>query len=498
MENVELLDRGGNQYAYVTFYSDRDAYNAFSSGLCVENEIIIARIAPASTWKQPSAIESSLSGATLNSDQPSLLILNDECLLKIFEYCDFSMHMLLWRMNRRMRKLLEEFVLPKVNKYKIFFHEGVPKMPLKRVREELQCIGPYVKELRISNWGYCDEVNKNFVENLERFLHQCKKYVGTSLRELRVDKMLLEIFSGKNLQLIQPFLLKIESLDIYVHSDTDYEENVDIQLPKLKELTLGTYEGSYSINVKFLTSSCPNLERASICVGYENMDEFLGNHGHLKYLHFDHLDDARSAVQAIAKESKNLEELVMECAVFGDEEYYALRPLEKNLKLTKLVLFSIRGEEMKSQMMSLRYLKQLRTLAVTTTAHSRFSADPAPFVDLGRHIPHLEHFCSVLDWNQSTIVEFINNARHLKTFCTGWCAPGFEITMDFIKAVVAARKSIFEHHPDEIIALELIIISNRHRPLSIENVSGPIYFVCHINCHLFIYAPNSGWSLYSH
>lgn len=127
-------------------------------------------------------------------------------------------------------------MLPKFEAYELKFAKGMPRKRLKRVREELQCVGPHVKKLRLS-----EEDESDRAVNLVPYMQQCKKYVGASLKEVDLDYMPFDIFSGRNLEIIQLLFRKIESLSMNFLDESDYEQPIDVDLSNLKELTLDAY-----------------------------------------------------------------------------------------------------------------------------------------------------------------------------------------------------------------------------------------------------------------
>lgn len=190
---------------------------------------------PAHTWKQSSAMLPSDIDELPHNDEASLLMLNDHCLLKIIEQCGMCTQVNLWKVCQRTRNLLKDFVLPKGRSYEIDFGYRVPEKRLKRVREEVQCVGPHVKKLRLSNGVY---IHPECAVNFVPYLQQCKKYVGASLREVEFDRMSFDIFLGRNLEMIQPLLRQTESLSITLDDGADYGKLIDVDLSNLEELTL--------------------------------------------------------------------------------------------------------------------------------------------------------------------------------------------------------------------------------------------------------------------
>lgn len=336
MEDIDLGHTGVRACAYVTFTHDKDACLAMCMGKTGINRKIIQRILPAATKLQPtstmqqptSTTQQSADAASPNRNNTSLLMLGDHCLLEIFEYCDLHTLANVWKVCQRTRDLLEGFVSSKKNAYEINFTADKPEKTLNHVRGELECIGPHITKLRFAENSYSEFWT--FGHNVPFYLKACNEYVGRSLKELELYAIPLNIFSGRNLALVQPLLLEIESLSIYVMIDEDFQNSIDIHVPKLKELKLGIGISDREIEVPLLRKTFPNLERAEIQMWYfvEEIEVFLKNHKKLQFLHIQCSSDER-LYEIIAEESKEMKELVLRCPVFVDGEEDVLLLLKK-------------------------------------------------------------------------------------------------------------------------------------------------------------------------
>lgn len=141
--NVERIDCVS---AHVSFHCDKDANSAMLNELKGVNALdaVIANIIPVLTWQHPPYYEMPPSQTKLND-------LNDNCLLKIVDLCDFNARANLWDVCQRTRDLLDEFVLPREDtEYSILIDRPNQSLPaLERVREELKYIRSHVKKLHI-------------------------------------------------------------------------------------------------------------------------------------------------------------------------------------------------------------------------------------------------------------------------------------------------------------------------------------------------------------
>lgn len=141
--NVERID---SMSAHVSFHCNKDANSAILNELKGVNALdsVIANIIPVSTWHHPPYYE-------MPPSHTKLIDLNDNCLLKIVDFCDFNARANLWDVCQRTRDLLDEFALPREDtEYSILIGEPDQPLPaLERVREELKYIRSHVKKLYI-------------------------------------------------------------------------------------------------------------------------------------------------------------------------------------------------------------------------------------------------------------------------------------------------------------------------------------------------------------
>lgn len=467
LENVELRRAGPLSWAYITFFNDKDACFALNMEEKGKRNEIFANVLPAWTWKQPlcDQISTDDHDTLPNVNESSLMVLNDDCLEHIFHFCDMSTLANIFHVCQRTRDLIERFVRPKVAQYEINFQCGQPRKSLKRVHDELKNFGPYVKTLRVA------EMERNIDNSptyFSRYLDQCNKYVGASLRELQLHQIpSLCPLSRK----IQSLLNKIESLEFGAgtknHAPFDVPlspENFD--MPKLKELSLNM-STSYNFDNVFallhlLENDFPHLEKLAtrFVLREPLLETFLINNVQLKCLHIQTYV-TRTLLPLISRVSINLEELIIHGRSFSDKHGILLvLPCIENNKLSKLMLHSGNFENSKyalGLLADVQKLKALRSIMLTGF-HPTYDQNICDaIVDLSGEIPHLEHFCTDASLDRITIAEFIARARHLKTFCVAQHGSVCPVTLDFIKSLVAIRRRQFENQFDEIVVLNLIL-----------------------------------------
>lgn len=470
-------------WAYVTFYSDKDACFALLNELNYKEEMKwVKYISPASTWRQPviveraSSVDENLSAA---SNRSSLLELNDHCLLKIVSYCDLHTKANLWQVCTKIRSLLNEFVLPKEKQdYEIVwdFCEEPPLQSLKRVRDELKYIGPRVKKLRLA----VDVDNENdyyYYEEppaLDRFLQKCGRYAYTSIKELELVRMPDGILCGRNLKLIRPILDNIEILTI--ENDKNWKKSVNIQLPNLKHLLImpDPLGGNGGMDLHFIQQNLANLEKLTlrhVADSYKDdvkkkLSKCLKNNLKLEYLEM-HANNFNDISESTITSMKNLEELVIFDITDGIDNVNCFNKLDK---LRKLGMSFLYWAEKSSLMYTIDIACKNKNLKSVLL---KVDVDPyqKKYIDhednfyialkLARELPCLEHFYIDVDMTESVIKQIVEIARNLKTLWVGSSAEGTELTYDLMKTLAVMRKSHFENNAAEITVLDFISYINR-------------------------------------
>lgn len=442
---------------------------------------LISVIRPASTWEQPLVIQRA-ELKSKNESESSLMVLNDDCLIEIFKYCDTSSWANLWKVCQRTRDLLEEFVMQNVTEYEIGFHEGRPKKSLKRVHDELVCFNPYIKKLRLTEDAdfmqeYNCDPNAHYPVNLNRYLSECSKYLGSSIKQLQICQMPRSLMQGGNLVSIQPLLNEVESLEFIVNLERHIPERFEAL--KLKELSFNISQGSATglMNVDFLHNAFPHLEKmtSKISMDHFMLKSFLRQNVQLKFLKI-RTDGytPQKLFKTICDVSENLEELIISHDGFHPvvEQEYTTSERHRLSKLLFNFCDYLDYYECKTYiLLDLQKLKTLQSIVLTGLSTIRYSRRQSPLdaiVRLGRELKHLEYFCIDLPLDCSTITEFIRNAPNLKRFCTEQHASVRPIS-DFMKILAEIRKSLIGGRSDEIAVLDIILYPSAEEPTD-ENV----------------------------
>lgn len=430
VENVKRMDRAS---ADVTFQKYKDAGSAMVSELKGENAMI-ANIIPVSTWRQPHP--------KIVPNEPSLLDLNDDCLLKIFGCCDFNARANLWKVSHRMRDLLEEYLLPmECTEYKITWTGGSNEQLLirKRVHEELPYIGSHVKSLRLESFtDFTDE--GHYPEPVDLTLQDCIEYVGASIDHLKLIRM---PHVNQAMELIRPIVNKIESFTVQKLSRLP-EDEFNIDIPNLKRLTMHSVLDISTAPSDFLQISS-NLEELSIqtfiSTVHQRLETFLKNIVNLKRLniplhHYMGLSD-------VIENLHNLEEIELDA--MPRNILHCISPLLADMEVTQCLKNVLK-------------MKNIRSLMLFASVER--NGDDI-FGNLNWGLSLIQRLYIRFDLSESVIIRIIEAAQHLRTL---WTIPRVnKITYGFVKTLADARRKQFANVSGYIPVLEFVY-SKRQRP----------------------------------
>lgn len=484
IESVELhsSNRGSDwaHWAHVTFHSDKTAYSALIAELNYEGEMkLISHILPASTWHQPTInarAESIVANSPDETSRPSLLILNDHCLLEVLSYCDLNTKANLWQVCSKTRDLLNQFELPTEKKdYKILWDFSLrqPLQTLKRVQDELKYIGPHV--VKLSLVAKANDITQfyrhTYPPALEHILRICSKYSVASIRELELVLMPNEIVEGQNLRFIRPILDKIETLTI--ENDETWKRRVDIELPNLKHLQLIEDQhplgGDGGMDLGFLIKNSMSLEKLTLRYEVRErvvvliLEKYLRDNVKLKSLAMK-ADNFRTLTKKTIISLKNLEELaLLNFTVQSDFDNTAC--LENLLKLRKLGLsFEYRDHNYEFDPMiaieNAGKIEKLESVMLSYSFDGRHRIERELYskmiLTLARKLPRLQHIYINFGVTETVIIAIVKAARNLKTLWMARPMAKTDLNYDFMRTLAGIRKYQFENNADEITVLDLI------------------------------------------
>lgn len=476
IEEVKQIDAFS---ADVTFHSYRDADAMMQNELNGDNALI-ANILLVSTWPQPVVVDQ-----LLDEDAPkqtTLVDLNDDCLLKIFNYCDWNARAILWQTCHRTRDLLAEFVLSKENpEYEIkwgFPHDQALVVP-ERVRKDLIYIGSHVKKLRLElSSGFVRQYEYPYLSQIHEIVACCSKRIGDAINEIEFIRLpnCLDCFRQQTLN-------NIEKLTIYTHMG--WTDEIKSRLPNLKQLIYDAdkrekrdpfeldVRTSVGTELNLIQNNGSHLETLAIRRNIDDqkqiLESFLQDNSKLKCLELTSANYLKLP-HTIWESLQNLEELVVHGALRHSLHCPELAGLEclKNLNKLSLKISWLPPISIRTVFDSIIQLKKLQSVVLIVHVDYLQEALTEAILNLSRELPNLEHFyieCGPpLNWRgtantivtlpEAVIVEFIETARNLKTF---WIVRNeIQITHNCVNSLADIRKLQFGAGPDGIAVLDFL------------------------------------------
>lgn len=434
---------------------------------------VIANILLVSTWPQPIVADQPTDKESIDPNQTTFVDLNDDCLLKIFDYCDLNTRAKLWQVCHRTRDLLAELVLPKENtEYKIkwdYLHHQPLVVP-ERVREDLIYIGSHVKKLRLEL--ACCFVRQHeypYLSEIHEIVACCSKRIGDSINELEFIRLPNCLDCFRQTQALD----KIEKLTIYTR--IGWTDEIKCRLPNLKQLIYGAddlkkhdlFESDCSVGteldlIRINGSTLETLAiRRIIADQKQILEPFLQDNSKLKCLELPSTNYEK-LTHTILESLQNLEELV----IHGGLWYLDRLECLGNLKKLSLKILWQPPIDIRTTFDSIIQLKKLQSVTLIVQVMNNHEGFTEGILDLGRELPNLEYFCiepsadsrspAIPDETlpEAVIVEFIRIARNLKTF---WILGHTnQIRHSFVNSLADIRKSQFGDGPDGIVVLEFI------------------------------------------
>lgn len=370
-----------------------------------------------------------------DNDTVPISMLNEDCILKLFEFCDFDALVNLSHVCKAFYSLLHHYRLPHITKLKITDPRRNPSVTLARTRQILQCVGLYIEDLTVE-WN---EYSGN--EKLTRYLQKIGQNIGKRIRVLRLNNLLLD---DDLIEYIRPVLHHLHTLEIRVYN-ADFELDIDFQAfcPNLTKLKLLQ-------NMQLVKASnrpWPNLEHLSI-VGNEYMvvetfKAFLEHNPQLKCLKFTAYD-CEERFRDVVQYLKNVEKLTI-LPSFPNITSSNLVYLSSLQHLTTLNLMYLDDVDVNGILDCLNRFVSLRKLKVHVFCDGadeddHFEPNQRSIITLAQDLPNLEHFVSRnMKLAPATVVDFIRFASKLKTIHIHRC--DFFVTRPFITDIVNVRRS---------------------------------------------------------
>lgn len=213
------------QYAYITFADSMAANRAYELN---RSKFVVE---PADTWHQPvviGEIADELAPVADTHTNESLLVLNDDCLYKIFEFCDLMTLSNLNDVCQRLRTLTNERKARDISmKLKIS-----PTSNLATLRQLLRYVGRNLHDLLLEfDFDYKPK-------NLQRILYKVAQYCDGNIEKLSVYHLLL---TADILSTLRPLLRRIKTFKVWNYNEcipSDYDIDLSPFRVNLEKLSI--------------------------------------------------------------------------------------------------------------------------------------------------------------------------------------------------------------------------------------------------------------------
>lgn len=402
IEDIELLQTGKPE-AYVTYTDSRDASKAFYKIRAQRT----FQVKPAHTWHQPmgtdaeSHLDNSKDG--LEDDVPSILQLNEDCLVEIFERCDFETRVELSNVCKLFKDILDRYFFPQVHAMDLDLNEKT----LGESRKILRCVGKHVQAMKIIAGSWLSD------SDVERCIRKMCQYVGENIRALSLHFGMRNV--SQQVSLVEPILPRLHKLKIR-HSYT-LDLGFLAHCPNLTELKLDNtlkWNGTQSL-------ALPNLQ-SFVLINKQDcrkdvkdiVHAFLEQNPQLKCVKAS-ASDIESAIEYLTRVEK------LSIHVFDNEIDYmnmftGFLVLEN---LSKLSLCELLIEDLQFIFGHVSNLTKLRELKIYV--HSNEDDEDyhlnyqAPIVAVAEKLINLKNFrVQGLTLLKSTIFDFVRHAKQLQ------------------------------------------------------------------------------------
>lgn len=439
--------------AYITFYNDKDAYFAMIDNIMNKSNGIF-KISPADTWHQPQVISFAVDLPDAEDDpmeSTSRFVKNlpNECLLKIFEYCDIESLAEISEVGQSFSDIVHTHLFPAIKEFSTFGSNSKGESSLAVVRKILRCIGSYVNKVDICWSG-----------NKKRLLQKVVQHV-TNVLKMRFDDFTL---TYELLQIIKPILIRLHTLK-YILYDFDAYEHVHFEkyCPNLVKLSLTTPDQILLGREPWPTLKILSLHCEVPATQLDIFYAFIKLNPQLKCSKAVYQGD--SWLKMLIKYLPSLEKIRIQIEDFpmSAAELIRLKSL-KHLKQLLLCFQYILNENEKLEILhSLIKFTKLRLLNICFLGNStKCNGETGAVVKLAQQLPNLEifeYFGGFLD--QATVVTFVQYAKRLKEINT---PKLLLVTKEYLTANANARKSIKQSSTEPCIPLKLILQGHNHYP----------------------------------
>lgn len=467
IESIELMNNDKPE-AYVTFANGPNAYLAL-----IENtkDKITSKfiVFPADTWHQPSAQNTlddtnveceEYTGKDTSDDEdesmeelPPIYNLNEDCLIKLLEYCSPQMLFNMSKVCKLFNRLVFRYGFPRTHTLAIDVPNKSSSTPLAETRKILRCVGPYIRELYIDWYSDHNEVRRHMIDtpnNFQRFVQKLTQHVGDGVRILHFQCF---DYSPQQVMYFKPIFQNLETLEMSTHRYILLKMDFHKICPKVSKLIVWK-----NVKMKQIDRPWPQLTTLKFVL------------------------ESDTQLSAIAEHVTNLERLTIQSAFEVTKR--TLSPLGTLENLHKLHLIGLSNDNINGILDCLTrfvLLRELKLHAFKKADTDMFVPNQQYLIALAQELLNLEHiYLRDMGIKSSTLVDFVQFSSHLKRFHLHNC--GVTVTRVLISNVVKMRKlNQCWHHREP---LQLFVDANdRHRMNSLKNKDVQHYLNINTNCY---------------
>lgn len=365
----------------------------------------------------------------VESAAPLLLTdLNEDCLLKLFEYCGIETLLTLCDVCQMLRDLIITTVLPKVKEYDCCLYcDG------DRSKKIIKTIGPYLTRLDIK----CYEFFRK--ENYESYLKDFAVNIGENIREMT---LILPDFPSGLIDILAPSFKRLESLKICTRYNKQ-KNDIDFRAacPNLLHFYMGM-ETTFAAN----TGKWGRLESFSMgdnchkSITKTTLLEFMSNNPQLKRLKISTRDGVWKISDVIDR-LPNLEQwTIMHDGGDFKADVHFLDDFKHLVDLRIMRIPTVNFDAIVAELPKCRKLRHLK-LQACNSSMAVFRPNQSHIFGLAHRLKHLESFeISYCRLDSSLVLEFIQVAVGLKELHIHNC--WVELTEEFIQNIISIRLSL--------------------------------------------------------
>lgn len=458
----------GQWYAYVTFEDSRSVYMVLRDVKRYRKHTEM-NIVPADTWKQPSTI---LQEDFDPNDTMALANhLNDDCLIEVFRYLDIKSLICTSKTSTYIKDLLENYVYPQHKRIQFNFNasgdrsrllsfldinsEGLgdatqPIITLAELREQLQVIGSYLRDVKIT----FHEEEEYLPKNVNRLISVFSRNIGDNIVKLTIEGL---IITDTMLEYFKPLFARLKYLKWDGCNDLIYYDcdlmNTCVNLETLK----------ITQNIDFVVNSGKWHRLENISIGFSEFVDspayplFFINNKDIRKLS---IEGYRLAVilSDISHNLSNLEKLTISHG-YSEVETKNMENLVEMKHLRALKLLAVSKRSVNDVLRLLCNMPQLSYVKLTVIdydydnleneADNQMVPDDKTLILLAKSLPYLEKFClEGCNLCSETLLRFIQFAQRLEVLSL--CDCELSVTADLMTDICNLRRMMGKQQANKL------------------------------------------------